>query len=254
MKENYLFKKNIINLEYEDFEKTPVYRIFRLEDALELFNSKEITLVKAKLWEDPYENFIFKCNAKYNNNPINISSLQEQVFGQCWSLLPESDAMWRIYSTEHTGIKIKSNLEKIFDVIFDKSKITSQASSYIGSVDYKSLEEIKKYFSNPSNTNLLGIQGPNLIKSLLLKREEFEHEKEVRLLYFVDSESIKKENNIIKFEVNPNDLVEEICFDPRISERYFKLYKQTFRKLGYNGQIIKSNLYDFEGIDIEIKN
>ena len=46
-------------------------------------------------------------------------------------------------------------------------------------------------------------------------------------------------NKIKKFEIDPNDLIDEICFDPRISERYHELYKTTFQNIGYKGKIIK---------------
>lgn len=242
--------KNIINLENINLN-TSVYRIFRFEDILELFNNKEITLVKANLWDDPYENFILKCNATYNGNEIGIDNIQKQIFGQCWSLLEESDAMWRIYSPNHNGIKIKSNLEKVFNIIFDKNQISSLGTSHIGQVEYKNKIDLKKYFSNPDNTKLLD-QTKLVVESHLYKRIEFEHEKEVRLIYFVDSFSDELDNKIKKFKVEPNDLIDEICFDPRISDRYFELYKKTFKNLGFTGKMIKSKLYDFEGINITI--
>jgi len=251
MNETLHFKpKNILNLENTTLD-TPAYRIFRFEDILELFNNNEITLVKANLWEDPYENFILKCNATHQGERIGIDNIQNQIFGQCWSLLNESDAMWRIYSPNYNGIKIKSSLEKIFNIIFNDNDMSSLVTSHIGKVEYKSKQEFNDFFSNPENTTLLG-NSKLVINSHLYKRKEFEHEKEVRLIYFVDSSSDELDNKIKKFTVDPNDLIDEICFDPRISERYFKLYKKTFKNLGFKGNMIKSDLYDFEGVDIEI--
>jgi hypothetical protein len=251
MSEAKAFKnKNILNLENINLN-TAVYRIFRFEDVLELLNNNEVTLVKANLWDDPYENFILKCNATYNGTEVGIDNIQKQIFGQCWSLLDESDAMWRIYSPNHNGVKIKSNLEKIFNIIFDDNDISSLGTSYIGKVEYKSKSDIKKHFSNPDNTKLLE-KVDLVIESHLYKRKEFEHEKEVRLIYFTDSFSDYLDKKIKKFKVEPNDLIEEICFDPRISERYLELYKKTFQNLGFTGNMIKSNLYDFEGINITI--
>jgi hypothetical protein len=243
-------KNNILNINKENL-KTSVYRIFKFEDILELLNYSKITLVKANLWEDPYENFILKCNATHKGEKVSIEKIQEQMFGQCWSLLPESDAMWRIYSPDMKGVKIKSNIEKIFNIIFDDTKESSLATSYLGKVQYKSKAELIEYLSIPENTNLIA-ETKSVINSHLHKRKEFEHEKEIRLIYFVDSKSQDNNQKIKKFEIDPNDLIEEICFDPRISERYYELYKNTFKNLGYKGKIIKSDLYDFEGIDIKI--
>ncbi|WP_370409015.1 DUF2971 domain-containing protein, partial [Tenacibaculum dicentrarchi] len=251
MNETVRFKpNNILNIEKTNLD-TAVYRIFRFEDILELFNNKEITLVKANLWEDPYENFILKCNATHNGEKIGIDKIQSQIFGQCWSLQSESDAMWRIYSPNYNGIKIKSSLEKIFNIIFDDNEKTSLVTSFVGKVDYKNKKEFNDYFSNSENTSLLGTSNL-VINSHLLKRKEFEHEKEVRLIYFIDSFSGELNNKIKKFKVDPNDLIDEICFDPRIDKRYLELYKKTFKNLGFNGNMIKSDLYDFKGVDIEI--
>ena len=55
-----------LNLAEKDFDKY-IYRVVSLERLVELFVSKENTLVKPKLWEDTFENFILQ-------SPVQLSS------------------------------------------------------------------------------------------------------------------------------------------------------------------------------------
>ena len=46
-------------------EGESLYRVFPIDTLLELLIENKLTLVKTKFWEDPYENYIFKCNWNY---------------------------------------------------------------------------------------------------------------------------------------------------------------------------------------------
>lgn len=48
--------------------------------------------------------------------PVSFSGLADDWYGQCWSLLEESDAMWRIYSPKASdeAIKVKTTIRKLF--------------------------------------------------------------------------------------------------------------------------------------------
>ncbi len=249
--------KNIFHFEdaKEVIKGNPkLYRIFKFEDILDILINKEITLVNPSLWEDPYESFILKCKAtKPNGENIEIESVQKQFFGQCWTLEEESDAMWRIYSQDKTGVRVKSTFNKVFSIIYDDNEDKSMATSYISKVKYMEEKEMKEYFSNPENTKLLSLNGKWLVYLQSIKRKAFAHEREVRLMFFLgDSNSEEIGNKVKKFKVAPNDLIEEICFDPRLEERLYEVYKKTLEKIGYTGKITKSKLYDFEGVDVVV--
>lgn len=101
--EEYFKNINRLGLTDDDMDK-PIFRFISLENLTELLVNKVLTLVKTKLWDDPYENYLLKCNVFYNNKELNLQDLQEQIFGQCWTLIDESDALWRIYSVDKKGI------------------------------------------------------------------------------------------------------------------------------------------------------
>ena len=245
---NYLYLDNLD-------KDTPIYRVLPFETLLELLNESKLTLVKTKLWEDPYENYLLKCNAFLSDGtPVGIEHLQEQLFGQCWTLTPESDALWRIYSYETKGIRIKTTINKLFNVVFDKHSRSSLINSFIGKVRYASKQAIQNHFSQPQNTTpiMSDTSAQLMIDAQLWKRAEFQHENEIRVLYYVDSRHNDRLSNIKKFDIIPNDLIDEITLDPRIAERNRHIYTETLKKLGYTGAISKSELYKLDPVNIRL--
>ncbi|MGB3551168.1 MAG: hypothetical protein WA993_10780, partial [Candidatus Binatus sp.] len=89
--------------------------------------------------------------------------------------------------------------------------------------------------------------GSGIAESLLMKRIEFEHEEEVRLLY-TDPEQ-KWNADLFTYSMDPFKLFDEIIFDPRMEETQYKQYKEGLVKLGFTNTISQSGLYkirDFE--------
>jgi hypothetical protein len=99
---------------------------------------------------------------------------------------------------------------------------------------------------------------PNIIHSLFLKRKEFLHEKEVRVIYWADNvydSRLKENKKLVTFHINPNDFIEEISFDPRAENSYINAYK-NYLKDEYKypaNQIVKSKLYQFKPFVFNIK-
>lgn len=96
------------------------------------------------------------------------------------------------------------------------------------------------------------LDSNKLIETFLWKREAFRHEREIRALYINHSSDTAKGFNLKQYSIDPNDFIEEICFDPRISPQYQNVYSHIAKKLGYDGPIMKSNLYDLEPVTITL--
>lgn len=234
---------------------TPIYRVFPVARLFELLDESKLTLVKTKKWEDPYENYLWKCNAvRENGQPVGIIHFQEQLFGQCWSLTSESDAMWRIYSHNKDGVRIRTTINKLFNVVFDNHSYHSLGSAFIGKVRYDSKLNIQNYFSQPQNTLPLikDTTARLTIDAQLWKRNEFLHENEVRVFYYIDSKHLDKSFDIKKFDILPNDFIEEITFEPRITDIEFDDLKSIVQSKGFNGEINKSELYKLDPVVIRL--
>jgi len=122
------------------------------------------------MWDDPYEFVPFDC---YFYNQISkddnlalaavLYTVKVKTYGQSWTSLPESDALWRIYDKKGTGIRISiktSNISLLDDISMVKVKY------------YDMIEKINyEQFGNNNFEQLFAI-----------KRKAFSHEKEVRLL------------------------------------------------------------------------
>lgn len=66
--------------------------------VLEMFKTNELYMGKVKTWEDTYENFYLKQDFRVGGRIMRADHLADCFYGQSWTLLSESDAMWRVYS------------------------------------------------------------------------------------------------------------------------------------------------------------
>lgn len=241
---------NLLRLEGMPMD-TSVYRVYSLKYFIELFENKENTLVKPAAWDDPWENFLLKqtINGHSSGIPVSLEGLLPKYYGQCWTFNDnETDALWRIYSPNKDGIRIKTTLQKLWDSFFKLTDPTAMVSYFIAGVNYFSEDEIRKYFQDEfKGRDILDSTGKVFAYFLSLKRMEFAHEKELRLIYSTDNHM----NPLYKYTVDPNSLIEEVLFDPRMGYAYFKLIESALKtKYGFNGVIKKSRLYQVPNLNI----
>ena len=231
----------LLNLKKSDLAR-PIYRIVSLERLVELFTAQENVLVNPSKWEDTFENFILKAKVKSKTGEIFDGDLRDSVFGQCWTLHNASDAMWRIYSPNKDGLRIKSTIGELLQGIYQVHQPDAKQKCAIGLVEYKTL---KKLFWHANNTYEFdtSIFVENVFRSLLLKRLPFVHEKEVRLLFqswFPDL----LQDGIYRYKIDPHSFVKEVMIDPRRSYDEFKTLKHIIqRSTNFKGSIKRSQLY-----------
>ncbi|MCG9625907.1 DUF2971 domain-containing protein [Vibrio mediterranei] len=241
-------RSRFINYKQEDIDKY-IYRVFSFERLLELFNQRELTLVHPSLWEDPFENFFL--NSEFTNAAGRKFSLDLKygVYGQCWSLSRESDAMWRIYSPDKRGVKVRTTSRNLLRYL--NAATGDLGSAYIGKVNYLAKTKIKELCNDENfiDSSLDSEQG--IASTLLYKRREFSHENEVRLIH-TKTNSRKGSNKVFTFSVDPMELIDQIVFDPRINDDLFKVYKKYISDLGFKKGIIKSSLYNLPALKVEI--
>lgn len=252
--------KNFSNEELD----CPIYRIFPLKYFLDMIENSRLLLPKINSWEDPYENFILRSNIFANGELIeNLQEESDLVFGQCWSIATENDAMWRIYSPNKECIRVKTSVRKLLNLLCPVIQKEGHFGLFlnetiIGKVLYKDQTDINVWVDsieiNPHNSDIM----PIIIESLLIKRKAFEHEKEVRVIFNAedsDERFLDGTPNLVVFEMDrPMDFIEEVKFDPRCDNSFFSLYKKIFvEKYHFEAaSIIKSNMYEFEPFDINL--
>lgn len=98
--------------------QTLLYRYVSLEAFLALLETRLTTLTNVNNWDDKWEVILSKVptiDAEGNPTPP-LYSFHQDLFAQCWSLVEESDAMWRIYSPSRTGLRLQTTATK-FELI-----------------------------------------------------------------------------------------------------------------------------------------
>lgn len=253
MTDEYFKGQNVIELDLD----TTIYKYIPLKYLKLMIENKTLFLSKVSSWEDVYENWFLKEKIQISNGQIGAAdNLIPGVYGQCWTKEEESDAMWRIYSLinnpkdgsmkylEDVAVRIKSTARKIFDAIYRDDK--DMASTYIGSVWYLSEEDFREMQDSLSPLSPLSLSEV-FATSYFFKRKPFEHEKEVRPIVILppDHENFGKDG--ISYDINPDDLIEELVADPRLTENEYNYVKDSLLKLAVNnGKIRQSKLYHLE--------
>lgn len=228
-----------LNLSEKDKHK-PIYRIVSIERLLVLFDTKNNVLVKPSLWDDAYENLILKSKVRRNSGEIVEYSYHNNLYGQCWSLHRASDAMWRIYSPEKKGIRIKTTPNKLLSSLYHGGAEDPSRSCVVGKVRYLSEKRLKGFGNSIYKNGALSKES--LFQSLLVKRLAFKHEREVRLIYFDlhDSEKSKK----FSYKIDPHELIDQLMIDPRLPKAEAEELKyEIIKKTKYKGSVKRSLLY-----------
>ena len=228
-----------------------IYKYIPLKYVLMMVGNKQLLMNKVNSWEDPYENFFYKEDFKMpDGRQVSALDLTNGIFGQSWTLLEESDAMWRIYSQNKDAIKIKTTAEKLFNIIYTDD--ACMATSYIGKVNYFTQSKIQSWISSLSleysNINQIATE------SMFMKRDAFSHEQEVRIIKVLDSYATERNKVSLSYDIDPEYLIDEYCLDPRLDDYMTDVYKQGLIHVGVNPtKITKSRLYEFTPQTINLR-
>ncbi len=241
--------RNFINIEQSVLDK-PIYRIMPIHRLLEALQKKQLVLVTPKKWDDPFENALLSAPVKLvGTGEVGAFSAKDAVYGQCWTLHRETDAMWRIYSPDKNGAKVKTTPRKLLEALKADNPDFWELRCFVGQVTYLTQA---KLLSKLLDINWRDTNGSGIAESLLYKRREFSHEKEVRVIYSGADNSTSSE--IHPFKILPNDLFEEVIFDPRMDKELATAYKLAIRAKGFTNRIDRSSLYQRpKGLEIRLQ-
>ena len=219
-----------------------------------MIQNQKLAIQRINEWDDVYENFVLKQNYTLSDGtPIKVEKQAENVFGQSWTICPETDAMWRIYSPEleYNAIRIKTTVEKLYDTLFQSD--SNMADTYIGLVQYKAQKDIEAAILSLSPLDVIDFLSV-VVNGAFIKRTEFSHEQEVRIVKILDSEQSTKAGELLYFPIN-SQFIEELCIDPRASDQITQQLTNDLVNAGASPNIItKSSLYQFNANSIVFKN
>lgn len=241
---------NSIDLDANDV----IYRIFDVDKFMLTMRNKNLCLVRPYMWDDPFENFLLSSVGQLEDGTlVGFDSIRDRFYGQCWTLKKECDGLWRNYKGKASAaIKVKTTVGKLMEHFYDLQNKFHQLSYFIGKVEYVNDAEIENYFK--SEVDIMNFQhGVEFAQSLLIKRNSFAYEEEVRLIFSKPATNeidmatlINPWDDTDRFfvKIDPNLLFDEIEIDPWLPKADYDLLKQDIVALGYTGNITRSSLYD----------
>lgn len=226
---------------------TKLYRYMGLSQFMCFVENQQTYLTRVQEWEDTWETPVSRLPTKRDDGRLEYSmySATEDLYGQCWSLLHESDALWRIYSPHKEGLLIETTAAK-FDLLQDIRL------GVLGKVSY--YDHISEVFEASKRQR----EYPSVMAEALYKRRAFEHEQEVRLVVFNHEEFLGRRYqrcSRIFFPLSAQDFVEGITIDPRASDWFIETVRSYCKRAGFGFVPKVSGLYRssvFEGTGIAV--
>lgn len=246
---------NVPRHEWPTLWDMPIYQILPIPYLECIIKSNKLRFGNIfESWDDPYELFFYKQNILFDNSNhhdlwINIA---KHHYGQCWSSLRDSDAMWRIYSSDKHSVRIRTTFGKMMDVLYQVEGIVGLAPIF-GEVQYLEKEDIIRWLKLTEQKG-----WGHLIKrygeSLFLKRKEFIHESEYRFILH-EWTDFQGETRPVRsqyyLDIDPFNLIEEIALDPRLTPVECKTLSAFINEYVNNKiPIIQSDLYKFEAVTL----
>ena len=233
-----------------------IYRYLPLKYIKQLLEKHVLYFNNVLNWEDPYENFLFKQNVVTETGTLfRINKFCPVYFGQCWTTLSESDAMWRIYSVkmddlklgvrklDDVAIKIKIESESMENSIRDKFHFSKGYEVKCGSVNYTESEEILDAVKYAYHMEFSNIQNM-FLTSLFIKREAFKHEQEYRFVVQIPRNDQKSKGKGIEIPFDTANIYEFVV-DPRLSDSTYEQIVKSLQRSGVDyHKIAKSKLYE----------
>lgn len=229
-----------------------LYHILPYKHFLQILKSKSLYFVNIhkSWWDEPYELFYFRpryFRAIHSREvPLSVEQIMTRYYAQCWSENRDSDAMWRIYSGVHRdGVRISTTLGKIIQLLYPATNL--ELLPYVGFMQYEWKMVIKSWLN--AHSLLTTKEWEQAAKdSLFIKRKNFSHEKEFRIILSapttLDGGFVNPWQDHATIPIDINDFIEEITFSPFIDKDLkAKHFRTVTRYLDGTAKINQSTLY-----------
>lgn len=247
---------------HEALDNLPLYKFIDIRSLSFMLHDNRLYLDRVTdAWEDPYENYFMKEILKLEDGRrVLADNNLPGVFGQSWTFREETDAMWRIYSQDDVdengkhkrnfhGVRIGTTARKLLNLIYVDDD--SMADTWIGKVEYLELDEINRRLQSATQS-----LRDDLGRSFFIKRKEFDHESEFRVMKLMDSSTIAQTEQYRRIAFNIpeiSDFIDSYTLDPRLSPTEYANIKNDLIKMGVKpDKISQSILYHFDPVEVTI--
>ena len=202
------------------------------------------------IWEDKFENPLFR--AKFTNRDgkqIDLRKAGQKLYCQCWTLEVESDAMWKLFGSQSTGVRVTTLVKDLQLQAYNSHDLDSNEAVFtkLGKVEYLSESEIRQKFQSAEEF-VNRFKEPNcegFYDSLLIKRIAYSYEKEVRLIaHDFDGRFGCSKTNRLSIPIAGTHWIQHVTFGPSVDADTFEAHRGRLQKNGLeNEKISLSDLY-----------
>jgi len=255
-----------------------LYRFITFEQFVDIVVRQRMYLTQMLRWDDPYEarplrelvNEILDTRVDENvprrvKDEI-IAYVYRGLYAQSWTMLDESDALWRIYSPDKMGVRITVDSQDVLDSIgnADFTK-PGRVNILARNVEYCSPQVALDKARQAAQVD--GKYRFDPASLCFFKREQFSHEQEYRFcvglgypgfeldLTQTDFTQAEEENRIVTtlqgltfpsiqyYPIEPK-AVRAVTLDPRAPTWFLETAQHFCSKYLPNAQVNKSQLYE----------
>ena len=242
---------------YDRNDETPIWRVFRKEHALSLISGNGLYFPRPQKWDDPFENLLLKQTyfEAGTQTPIDASAFFDLFFGQCWTREnKETDATWRIYAPEKDGIRVRTTVKKLYSILDAAFDGTPTLMFFVCRVDYFEVNDILKRarLDMEMLKAVKDISGETALQHLTVKRPEFSHENEVRIIYRDVLGKVPNSEDHLIVPTESVNFIEDITVDPRMDSSEFKNFRNQTQSTLPGIPIKQSELYRIPNIAVPV--
>lgn len=160
---------------------TPINRFLTFPSFMTILEEKKMPLRKIIKWDDPWE-----LPARYliGADIFKEREKEYKVFGNCWTRVPESDALWRIYSQDCKGICISSTVGML------KNTIAKQYPKISACIAEITCDDVGNFLLPNIFYGKYSDKYPDPYLDVCIKSPAFKHEKEVRFMVHAKEVSV----------------------------------------------------------------
>jgi hypothetical protein len=207
-----------------------LYRILDFSRVVQIFESESLYFAHPRTWDDPYE-----ARVEHQSS--------HALFAQCWCQIGVSDAMWRIYSPAHMGVRISTSTKKLSTAVQASTRHLGYGWK-AGPVEYLSQHDLNLQVRKLTSSLREKFDFATAVKILYMKREAFSHESEWRAtVYYPDVDHTQIQKGI-SVAINPHKIIDSILLDPRAPQGLVDAFTYYFKeKLKFKGRVARSVLY-----------
>ncbi len=224
------------------------YKYMDMETAIKCLSNSSIRFVEPSSWQDKYERRFYK--ADYSKIPDGNGN-SPFLYAHCVTTKRNNAAAWQIYTYGKVGLGARC-----VQFVIDKKAFRSQLLSsldqtysiYEGEASYLSTEEINALHKKDSlhyDDIFINYTLEKYLSLLLVKRNDFIFEEEVRLFIIPNKTNVKNTHNpqYVDITVDWPKVLKEIRVDSSCTDVEFEMFKNICSNIIDKRKIKKYNVY-----------